>query len=222
MSTAKLPATVQPQIWVRDNAQDAGNLIEFDAHDAMLGLSTPDFSRTAREILAGRHDFDDLALNSGVVDAWIRGHKDATFLVTVEADDFRDWLKTIGIDEGKATSMDEVTLVGLRNPGAKLPKEDDLIRIGRNLAPALDIFIEEFEPGDNDIISKPYGTLGSEVFGIAFEGNTHDEVYKGIGDMVFGLLQDKAHPWWRHVKPKAREAIESVSFDEEPASAPSL
>lgn len=56
-----LSATVQPQTWIRNVAVDAGPSIDFDAEEAMLGLPSARFASIAEEILAGRHDIDDLA-----------------------------------------------------------------------------------------------------------------------------------------------------------------
>jgi hypothetical protein len=107
----RLPAQVQPQLWINENATDIGLPIHFDAHDALLSLNAKDFSRAATEILKGRgHDYDDIALAAGVIDGWLAGHTDATFRVEIDEYDFRDWLESIDLSEVEATSMNDVTL----------------------------------------------------------------------------------------------------------------
>lgn len=107
----RLPARVQPQLWVNDNAIDTGSSIDFDAHDAMLGLSARHFARVSEEILNQRgHDYDDLALNSGVIDEWLEDNKEGTFLVDVEEYAFAEWLQTIGVTELQAIRMTDELL----------------------------------------------------------------------------------------------------------------
>ncbi len=116
MTDFRLPARVQPQIWVNDNAIDTGSSIRFDAHDAMLGLSARGFARVAGEILVRRgHDYDDLALNSNVIDAWLAGNCEATFYVDIEDYDFTDWLETIGLTGDQALDMTDELLSDVRD-----------------------------------------------------------------------------------------------------------
>lgn len=111
-----LPATVQPQLWVNDHAVDTGSPIHFDAQSAMLGLPARLFARYADEILNERgHDYDDLAINSGVVDDWLQDNKEATFLVTVDRQDFYEWLDTVGVAGLEAVRMTEERLQELRD-----------------------------------------------------------------------------------------------------------
>lgn len=115
MSEFRLPARVQPQLWLNNNAVDAGASIDFDAHDAMLALRAPHFSKVAAEILGNRgHDYDDLALNSGVIDKWLEGSREATFYVDVEDYDFAVWLESIGLTEDEAFNMTEELIETVR------------------------------------------------------------------------------------------------------------
>jgi hypothetical protein len=118
-SKPRLPAAVQPQIWVNDNAVDSGSSIAFDAHDAMLGTRAANFRRMAEEILRGiGHDYDDLALDAGVIGAWLNGSEHATFYVTVDEHDFRDWLEALDITEEEALEMNDELLQQIREKAA--------------------------------------------------------------------------------------------------------
>lgn len=111
----RLHAKVQPQLWVRDMATDAGPTINFDAHDAMLSLNAAVFARVADEVLNRRgHDYDDVALNAGVIDDWLAGSKEATFYADIDKDDFSDWLDSIELSEEEAVDMDDATLQDLK------------------------------------------------------------------------------------------------------------
>ena len=110
----RLPARVQPQVWVNDNAVDAGASISFDAHEAMLALRPQEFSRAAEQILGVGHDYDELALKSGVIDQWLGGGKDNTFVVSVEDHDFEEWLEGVGLSREQALEMDEDMIEALR------------------------------------------------------------------------------------------------------------
>jgi hypothetical protein len=115
MTDFRLPARVQPQLWVNDNAMDTGPSIEFDAHDAMLGLDARYFARVSEEILNERgHDYDDLALNSGVIDEWLADNREGTFYVDVEDYAFAEWLQTIGVTELQAIRMTDELLSEVR------------------------------------------------------------------------------------------------------------
>lgn len=93
-------------MWIDDRATDAGAPIFFDAHDAMLDMSAEEFSNVSREILNGRgHDYDEVALKAGVVDRWLSGSDNATFLVDINADQFAAWLDSIGLSPTAAISM---------------------------------------------------------------------------------------------------------------------
>jgi hypothetical protein len=116
-SKPRLPATVQPQIWVNNNAVDSGGSIAFDAHDAMLGARAANFSRMAEEILRGiGHDYDDLALDAGVID--VAGSEHGTFYVTVDEHDFREWLAALDITEEEALEMTDELLQQIREKAA--------------------------------------------------------------------------------------------------------
>lgn len=117
----RLPARVQPQVWVRNNAVDAGDSIPFDAHSAMLGLDSPAFRRVSEQILGTGHDYDELALASGAIRAWVGGGKDNTFVVTVDDGDFVEWLEAVGLTGEEARQMDDGALSSLRARAAALP-----------------------------------------------------------------------------------------------------
>jgi hypothetical protein len=115
MTEFRLPARVQPQLWVNDNAVDAGSSIRFDAHDVVIGLSADLFARVASEILVHNgHDYDEVALNAGVIDGWLAGNREATFYVDVEDYDFTDWLETIGLTSDQALDMTDELLAEVR------------------------------------------------------------------------------------------------------------
>lgn len=109
-----LAATVQPQVWIDDHAINSGSSIEFDAEAAMLGLPAERFRSYASEILDGGFDLDDLALDAGVIDEWLNKGMDNTFQVSVDEDDFREWLASLVIDEADALAMTDENLAGLR------------------------------------------------------------------------------------------------------------
>ncbi len=115
MTNFRLLARVQPQLWINDNALDTGPSIEFDGHDAMLGLSAELFSRYSKGILnnAG-HDYDEIALNSGVIDEWLTSNNEATFRMDVEEYDFADWLQSIGLTDLQAIRMTDEVLTEVR------------------------------------------------------------------------------------------------------------
>ncbi|NTF23589.1 hypothetical protein G6L37_35030 [Agrobacterium rubi] len=111
-----LPAIVQPQIWVNDQATDSGNSIAFDAQSAMLALSARMFRHVSQQILNDLgHDYDDLALNSNVIDEWLADNREATFLVTVDEQDFHEWLEAVGLNAEDALSMTDEGLQELRD-----------------------------------------------------------------------------------------------------------
>jgi len=110
----RLHARFQPQVWDNDNAVSVGESAAFDAHDALLAQRAPVFVRIASQILRGGHDYDELAIDSGVADAWLAAGKDHTLYVDVDGDDFRSWLEAVGLSEEEALSMDEEKLAALR------------------------------------------------------------------------------------------------------------
>lgn len=122
----RFSATFQPQVWQNDNAVDVGGSTEFDAHDAMLSMRASQFRFIAAEILGERgHDYDELALESGVADDWLKAGKEHTLLVYVDAEDFRNWLGSVGLSQEEALKIDEEILGELRarlGSGADLPR----------------------------------------------------------------------------------------------------
>lgn len=111
----ELPASVQPQVWVDDHAIDSGEAIHFDAQLAMINLRASLFARYADEILNDRgHDYDDLAINAGVIQEWLDENDEATFLVTVDKQDFVHWLESVGVTELEAVRMTAERLEELR------------------------------------------------------------------------------------------------------------
>lgn len=113
-SEARLPARVQTQVWVNDYAVDVGPEIEFDAHAAATGLRAGIFRRVAAEILGGRHDCDELAIDSGVVEKWLSAGGDNTLRVDVDEEDFEAWLESVGLDRDSALAIDEDGMDALR------------------------------------------------------------------------------------------------------------
>lgn len=117
MTDFELPARVQLQLWVNDNAMDTGPSIEFDASSAMLNLRASQFRSVAEEILMDRgHDYDDLALNAGIaeVDEFLAKNAEGTILATVEAHDFAEWLEKLGLTENEGLSMTDDLLETVR------------------------------------------------------------------------------------------------------------
>lgn len=112
--THRLPARVQPQIWVKNNAVDAGEVIRFDAHDQMLALDPGTFSEIAADILGGGHNYDELVIGAGLVDGWLSGSDQATFLATVDAEDFEEWLLNLGLNREAASAVTEAQLIEIR------------------------------------------------------------------------------------------------------------
>lgn len=106
-SDARLPARVQPQVWVNDQAVDVGASIPFDAHDAAVGLSFKAFRRMAEQVFGYGHDYDELAIDSGVIAQWLSAGKDNTFVVIVEEEDLDDWLASVGLDREAALAIDD-------------------------------------------------------------------------------------------------------------------
>ena len=109
----KLPARVQPQLWVNDYAIDEGSSISFDAHEKMLALDPVTFSRVAGEIFRGGHDIDQLVIAAGVVDSWLHG-TNATFCATIDVDDFDRWLELVGLTRLDAMVVTEGRLNEIR------------------------------------------------------------------------------------------------------------
>ena len=114
MSDYSLPARVQPQLWINDNAVDTGASIDFDAAAPLVGLRANQFSRAAQEILADRHDYDDLAIDAGVVEDWLSKNEEGTICVTVERYDFEEWLEKVGLTAEEAVEMTDERLAELR------------------------------------------------------------------------------------------------------------
>jgi hypothetical protein len=117
MTDFALPARVQPQLWVNDNAMNSGPSIKFDASRQMLKLNALQFRSIAEEILIDNgHDYEDLALNAGIadIDEWLAKNAEGTILVTIEDYDFTDWLKRLGVTEQKGFSMTEELLETIR------------------------------------------------------------------------------------------------------------
>lgn len=110
----KLPARVQPQLWINDGAIDTGALIKFDAHQALLELDAATFRRAAGEIFRGGHDYDEIAIGAGIVDAWLKGSLENTICVTIDADDFGHWLHAVGLTDVDALVMSDDRLLELR------------------------------------------------------------------------------------------------------------
>lgn len=116
MTDFRLPARVQPQLWVNDNPMDSGSSIDFDAAPQMLKLTARHFAAIAGEIIIDNgHDYDDLAIDEGVVDEWLAKNSEATILVSIDSDDFIDWLERIGLTENEGLTMTEERLEKVRS-----------------------------------------------------------------------------------------------------------
>lgn len=112
--THRLTARVQPQVWVNDYAIDEGSSIIFDAHEKMLALDPRSFSAAAAEIMRGGHDIDAIVLAAGVVDSWLSSGDQATFVATIEPEDFDAWLEMVGLTRLDAMVITEGRLNELR------------------------------------------------------------------------------------------------------------
>lgn len=122
MSEARLPASVQPQVWVNDRAMDVGAEVAFDAHAAMAALPAAVFRRVAQQVFGHGHDYDELALESGVVSEWLSGGRDNTFCVLVDESDFEEWLESVGLDRQAALVIDDDGMKALQARTEAAPK----------------------------------------------------------------------------------------------------
>lgn len=106
-SSHRLPATVQRQLWVDDNATDIGDIIHFDAEEALIKGDFRLFNKTVKEIMNGGHDFDDVTIAAGIqeLDDWLKAPVESTFRTVIEKEDFLEWFSDLGFSEEEALSM---------------------------------------------------------------------------------------------------------------------
>jgi hypothetical protein len=111
--TFRLPATAQHQVWLEGKLVDVGSPVAFDAHDAMIGLHTEQFSRVAREISSGGRNCRELALASPETQKWWSSSIDNAYAVAVDPFHFEDWLDSVGLTMEEAVNIDDRGLADL-------------------------------------------------------------------------------------------------------------
>lgn len=114
MTDFALPAFAQLQYWHGDTAVDAEEVVHFDAEPHLLALSAGDFGMAAAEILAGRHDLDEIGMRVEAVADWCEGGDDATFYCEIDRHFFEEWLQKHGVEQHHVFIMAETQMEDLR------------------------------------------------------------------------------------------------------------